>query len=137
MSFPVDPFACSTSPDSEECKAAKRFFRDLLEATYLARFIRYPPIRLTVPPPDPSPFELNPRPQPPTISSTIANQNFLIGELLAHALGDPNPQPNRPSLIGEIKESGVQLEVVNDLIKRFESAAEALRKEAKIIKESK
>jgi len=133
MPFPVDLFACKTDPNSEECKASEKFFRDLLEAAYLARFIKHPSIRLPVPLPDPSPFEGGPQPEPPTISSIIANQNFLIGELLAHALSNPNPQPSSPSLIGDIKRSGVQLEVVNDLIKQFETATEALKEEAEIL----
>lgn len=136
MPFPVNLFACSSDPNSEECKTAKQFFRNLLESIYLTRFIKYPPVGVR-PPPGPSPFGGGPQPEPPTISSIIANQNFLIGELLTHALGDPNPQPNRPSLISEIRRSGIQIEVVKGLIKQFENATEALKKELKIIESCK
>ena len=118
---------CQRDPNSSQCLAAREELRRFLREIYILRWIR-PLI-----PPLPSPFGGGPQPEPPTISATLANQNFLIGELLAHALGDPNPQPNTPSLINEIKKSGVHLEVVNELIDRFEIATTALRAEAKAL----
>lgn len=128
MSFPVDLFACRTDPNSEECRKTKQFFTELLEAIYISKYIKHRPVRFPVPLPDPSP-EVGPQPEPPGLPSIVASQNILIGELLVHALSHSNQQPSSPSLIDEIRKSGVQLEVVRSLIKQFETATQALKKE--------
>ena len=104
--------------------------RDIFEIMYLKRYLSIP--HLLIPHP-PSPFEGGPQSEPPTLWSIVANHNYLLGELLSHSLGDPNPQPNIPTLINEIKKSSIQLKVVKDLIHRFEKAIVSLKKEEKFL----
>ncbi len=109
--------------------------RRRLQEIYLAKLLRFvPPI--VVPPlpgPDPAPFSdaLNFQ---SSITSEIANQNILIGELLAHALGDPDPQPNNRSIINEMKKDGLHLEVIEGLIQQIEIGTESLKSELATLK---
>ena len=128
MPFPVDFFACRNDPNSDECERTRRFFSDLLEAQYLSKLLNSPKFHRPFPLPDPGPFSNDPTPQP-YISTLFENQGNLLGELLMHAL-DPVPETNMPSLIKEIKDSGVQLEVVRDLIQKFEKSITILKEEA-------
>jgi hypothetical protein len=128
----IDLNDCNRDPHSPRCLAAREELRRFLREIYLLRWIK--PL---LPPPPPSPFEGGPQPEPPTIWATLARQNFLTGELLAYVLGDPNPQPNIPSLVGEIRKSGIQIEVVNELITQFEAATAALKAEAKFLTSGK
>ena len=121
MAFPVNFYACTIAPNSDECRKAKRFFRELLEAMYLARYL--PRLPIPRPLPDPPPFFRDPSPQP----STNPFQHVLTAELLVHALKDPTPTP----MLAALKESKLQYEVVNDLIQQFELAIKGLKQELK------
>lgn len=121
MPFPVNPFACSINPSSDECHESKKFFRDLLEAMYLARYL--PRLRIPRPLPDPSPFFNDPSPQP----SLDAFHHVVSAELLVHALKDPTPTP----MLQALKESNVQYEVAKDLLQQFELASKHLKQELK------
>ena len=109
------------------------FFRDLLEAQYLAKFLRLIDIeeknpRFRFPPrvqPDPPPFELAPR-------FSIPMSDLLLGDLLVTALGDPDPAPSRPVLVDQIRRSGLHQEVVKDLGQQLRAGAEALEAEATV-----
>lgn len=114
----------------------KDFFKELLEAQYLAKFIKRLKLRTPLPPlpfPDPGPFGGEPQPQP---SLSIDARDTLLGDLLVNALGDPNPQPNRPLYINQIRESGIHIEVVKELATQFEDGAKALREELKILEKT-
>ena len=121
MAFPVNPFACSIDPDSAECRESKRFFRELFEAMYIARFL--PKLPIPRPIPDPPPFFGDPSPQP----SLEAFHNVVSAELLAHALQDPTPTP----ILKALKESNLQYDVAKNLLQQFEHAAKSLKQELK------
>jgi hypothetical protein len=133
MPFPIDISACLTDPGSDECAQTKKFFRDLLEAQYLAKFIKFPPFAVPGVRPDPPPFAeaLSPHSD---IASMIANQNLIVGELLINAIGDPDPAPNRPSIIDMIKKEKIHIEVVERLIRQFETGVKALKLELEVFK---
>lgn len=120
MPFPVDFYACVNNPGSRDCAEARAFFRELLEAMYLARFIS-PPKPF---PPLPGPFFGDLSPQP-SVSAVIGHQNVLISELLVNALRDPTPTP----MIESLQQSGIQREVAKTLLGRFSLAVKALEKE--------
>ncbi len=89
MSIIADYFYDYLNGTSAEQFRAKQFFKDLLEAQYLAKLIRNLPLV------GESLFKDEPSSQP-SISSTIANQNLLIGELLSHALISTSPSSLPP-----------------------------------------
>ncbi len=132
MAFPVNFYACKTDPNSIECKRTTKFFRDLLEAQYLARFLNRPVFPPPFSPPDLGGVAADPSPQP-SIAATIESQNNLLSELLMNAL-DPTPQTNMPTLVREIQSSGIQLEVVKSLLQQFETAIVVLKEEEKRLK---
>ena len=121
MAFPVNPFACSIDPNSDECRESKRFFRDLLQAMYIARYL--PKLPIPRPIPDPPPFLRDPTPQP----SLEAFHNVVTAELLVHALQDPTPTP----MLKAIKESNLQYDVAKDLLQQFELATKGRKEELK------
>lgn len=105
--------------------ANRDLFKQLLEAQYLAKFLRQLRFRSPIPPlpiPDPGQFELQP-------SLSIDARDVLLGDLIVSALGDPHPQPSRPLFINQIRESGLHIEVIKDLIVQFEDGVKALREE--------
>lgn len=102
----------------------REFFKELLEAVYLAKFLQRPP--RFVPPLD-LPFGSEPQPQPNS-PATLDSQGLLLGELLIHTLNS-SPKVSSSSIIGEIRESGVQAEVLQDLISRLETATKLLKSE--------
>ncbi len=107
----------------------RKFFKDLLEAQYLSKFIkqlklRNPPFTIPGPKPDPGP-ELN---------LSVDIRDALLGDLLIHALGQPVPETNRPLYLNQIKESGLHIEVIKELIIQFEDGAKALKEELKYLK---
>jgi hypothetical protein len=109
----------------------REFFKQLLEAVYLAKFLQRPP--RFVPPLD-SPLGSEPQPQPsepqpqPNSPAILDSQRLLLGELLIHTLNS-SPNVSSSSIIGEIRESGVQAEVLQDLISRLETATKLLKSE--------
>lgn len=112
------------------------FFKELLEAQYLAKFINRIKLVTPLPPlpfPGPGPFEGEPQPQPSMSSLSIDARDVLLGDLLINALGDPSPQLNRPLYINKIRESGIHMEVVKDLLSQFEDGAKALREELELL----
>ncbi len=106
--------------------------RRMLQEIYLAKILRFvPPIPL----PDPGPFHSEAQPQhQPSIATELANQNLLIGELLSHALGDPNPQPNISSIVNEIRKDNLHIEVLEELIQKIESGTKSLKSELETLK---
>jgi len=113
---------------------AKEFFKDLLEAQYLAKLIRnFPPVSPPAPI-DSSLFKGDPSPQP-NISSTIENQNLLIGELLSSALANANPEAKRLSIVDKIKKDNLQIDVLEELITQFENGSKSLKSELAVLRE--
>ena len=112
--------------------------RRMLQDIYLAKLLRFvPPIVL--PPeagPDPVPFLGEPEPQT-NITSELANQKLIIGELLSHALGDQNPQPNISSIVNEIRKDNLHIEVLEELIQKIEVGAKSLKSELEVLKKCK
>jgi len=109
--------------------ADRKFFIDLLEAQYLSKFIKQlklinPPFTIPEPRPDPGP-ELN---------LSVDIRDILLGDLLIHALGQPVPETNRPLYVNQIKESGLHIEVIEELITQFEDGTKALEEELKYFK---
>ncbi len=114
------------------------FFKELLEAQYLAKFIKRQKLldqhRLpSIPVPDPGPFIGSSDLQP----SLLDPRDALLGDLLINALGDPEPQPNRPLYINQIRESGLHGEVIKELITQFEDGTKALKGELEILENNK
>jgi len=91
----------------------------------LAKFLQRPP--RFVPPLD-LPFGSEPQPQPNS-PATLDSQGLLLGELLIHTLNSSPNVNSSSSIIGEIRESGVQAEVLQDLISRLETATKLLKSE--------
>lgn len=109
----------------------RKFLKDLLEAQYLSRFIKFPPLKLPVPPRP----TFNGEPEPQTnIPIEESFQSSLIGELLIHAMGNPTSQPNKMSIINEIKKEKLDVEVVQGLIGELESGVKMLKEELSAIK---
>lgn len=126
MPFPVDFYACSRDPSSPACEATKRFFRDLLEAMYLARFINFPRIPIR-PEPDPWPglYFGDPNPQP-----NINDWRFGLSlELLNSALKQKEISP----ALDSIRQSGLQYQVAKQLKAQFDFASKELEKELKTL----
>ena len=105
--------------DTSACAQFRKFFRDLLESMYLARhFPRIPPV------PQPGPkLDFEPTPTP-MIEEVLANQQFLINQLMLNALGNPNPQPN---IFSYIRERQLHRDVAKQLLTQFEQAADEMR----------
>lgn len=97
---------------------ARKFFRDLLESIYVARYFpRNPPF------PQPGPY-VNLEPTPTPMIELLVNQQFLINQLVLNALGDPTPQP---SIFSYVRENQLHLDVTKQLLTRFEQAADEMR----------
>lgn len=122
MAFPINLLACKIDPTSPECEESKLFFRELLEAAYLARIL--PRLKVPLPRPDPWPFGDEPQPQP-NFPAIVGNHNVVIGELLINALNGPN----LTSPLKEIRKSGLQKEVVNKLLAQLNASVKLLEKE--------
>jgi hypothetical protein len=105
--------------DPAACDQLGAFLRDLLESMYLARYFNpsIPPI------PQPGPY-LNFEPTPTPMTELLANQQFLINQLVLNALGDPSPQP---SVFAYTRENQLHLDVAKQLLTRFERAADEMR----------
>ncbi len=116
-----------TSPE------ARKFFKELLQAQYLSRFIKFPPQYLLAPGPLPPRPGGEPQPQPSHMLRESVQQS-LIGELFIHALAEITPETNRLSIINDIKKEQLDREVVEELIGEFENGIQALKKELTAIK---
>ena len=89
------------------------YFRNLFYSVEVARFLKGPDGPL------PSP-ELS----PDSIREQLANHEFLIRELLLHALGAPSPQP---SLLTVLSEKKLRYVTAKELLALFEQAADEMR----------
>ncbi len=114
----IDPFTHQLT------SAARKYLKELLQAQYLSRFIKYPPLYFPVP----ESFPPEPEPQP-NISLQQSIQQSVVGELLIHALTDPTPQPGRLSIVNDIKKEKLDMEVIEELITQFEGGITILKKE--------
>jgi hypothetical protein len=109
----------SLSSDVKEqaCSAFGEQIRDILQGAYLSRYFkpRIPPL------PDPY-LRFDPTPTP--VIEQLVNQQFLIGQLMLNALGDPSPQP---SIFFYIQEQQLHLAAAKQLAGQLERAANHLR----------
>lgn len=115
------------------------FFRELLEIQYLSKFLRQIQLRTPVPEgigpgpspgPNPGPFQGN-----PNLQTSLAGdfRDVVLGDLIINSLSDPNPQQGNLSYINQIRDSGLQIEVVKDLLAQFEQGADDLRAELSLL----
>lgn len=102
-------------PDRPVREESARLFWDL---QYLYRFgvFRVPesPLPIPVPQPDPPP------------GARLRVHEDLLFDLLSAALGDPNPQPNIPGVLGNRQ---VRLAAAKDASKRLAAAQQMLNRE--------
>ena len=101
----------------QACRQFQDFFRELFASVELARFLRprIPPIPLPVPATD---LEVD------AIHEKLANHEFLIRELLMHALGVPVQQLG---VLTYLSEKNTHQVTARELLERFEVAAEEMR----------
>ena len=81
-----------------------------------------------LPPPEP------PDSIPDSVREQLANHEFLIRELLLHALGDPSPQP---SLLTVLSEKKLRYVTAKELLALFERAADEMRQIVEILDDQK
>jgi hypothetical protein len=102
------------------------YFRNLFYSVEVARFLKGPGGSL--PPPEP------PDSIPDSVREQLANHEFLIRELLLHALGDPSPQP---SLLTVLSEKKLRYVTAKELLALFERAADEMRQIVEILDDQK
>ena len=120
----LEPTPLTNPPVYRLTPEGRKYLKDLLESQYLSRFINFPPLRLPVPPRP----TFNEEPEPETnIPLEDALQRSLLGELLIHALGDP--QPSKISIVNEIKKEKLDVEVVKKMLGEFGAGMEILKEE--------
>ena len=90
----------------------RTLFLDLLEGQYLSRFLKNWDKLRNGPLPDLQPF---PEPDPPPFLNET-----LAGDLLVRALGDPDAQPSKGSIIDQIREEKLHVEVLKDLLAQLQ-----------------
>ena len=90
----------------------RTLFLDLLEGQYLSRFLKNWDKLRNGPLPDLKPF---PEPDPPPFLNET-----LAGDLLVRALGDPDAQPSKGSIIDQIREEKLHVEVLKDLLAQLQ-----------------
>ena len=92
------------------------YFRDLFYSVEVARFLKNQ--GGSPPPPEP------PAPPPDSVHQQLANHEFLIRELLLHALGEASPQPN---LLTVLTEKKLRHATAKEMLALFERAADEMR----------
>ena len=101
----------------QACRQFEDFFRELFASMELARFLRrrIPPFPLPVPVTDL---------KADAVYEKLANHEFLIRELLLHALGAPEQQLG---VLTYLAEKNTHQVTAKELLERFEVAAEEMR----------
>lgn len=91
---------------------------------YIIKFGLLPPPRLVLP---------QPQPDPSPIDSIRLHEELLVG-LVDVVAGDPNPQPNLPSLGSFLRDKAIRLKAAEGLAKRLEAALGHLKEEITALK---